>query len=234
MEASDLISWLDFLLDDLFLCFGHGVYRQCIGIPMGTNCAVCLANFYLFTYEFDFIKCLLKSNTCPVVLHRLSLVHRFVDDLFVPDFPDFVDFMYLNQDSFGSGIYPKTSCELNCMSKGFSCNFLDLAVRQSPQGLSCDTFDKHSQPEYAGIEMIRMPHVHFNISMTVKLGVIKSQFYRFLRFCSCKKFFVFRMISLIVLLKAKGYPLKFLLNRTRGLLFKEKFLLEFPLLAFAE
>jgi hypothetical protein len=62
-EASDLISWLDFLSDNLFLCFGHGVCRQCIGIPMGTNCAVYLANFYLFTYEFDFIKHLLKSKT---------------------------------------------------------------------------------------------------------------------------------------------------------------------------
>ncbi len=61
-EASDLISWLDFLLDNLFLCFGHGVYRQCISIGMGTNCAVYLANFYLFTYEFDFIKRLLKSK----------------------------------------------------------------------------------------------------------------------------------------------------------------------------
>jgi hypothetical protein len=70
----------------------------------------------------------------------------------------------LNQDSFGSGIYPKTSCELNCMSKGLSCNFLDLAVRQSPQGLCCDIFDKRAQPEYAGVEMIRMPHVHSNIS----------------------------------------------------------------------
>jgi hypothetical protein len=105
-----------------------------------------------------------------------------------------VNFIYLNQDSFGSGIDPKTSCQLNCMSKGFSCNFLDLAVRQSPQGLSCDIFDKRSQPEYAGIEMIRMPHVHSSISMTAKLGVsmtaklgvINSQFYRFLRLCSCK------------------------------------------------
>ncbi len=67
-------SWLDFLLNNLLLCFGQGVYRQCIGIPMGTNCAVYLANFYLFTYEFDIIELLLKSNTCPVVLHRLSLV----------------------------------------------------------------------------------------------------------------------------------------------------------------
>ncbi len=73
-----------------------------------------------------------------------------------------------------------------------------LSVSQSPQGLSCDIFDKRSQPEYAGIEMIRMPHVHSNISMTVKLGVINSQFYRFLRLCSCKKFFVFQMVSLIV------------------------------------
>jgi hypothetical protein len=131
VEASDLISWLDFLLDNLFLCFGQDVYRQCIGIPMGTNCAVYLANFYLFAFEFGFIKRLLKSNTLPVVLHSLSLVRRFVDDLFVPDFPDFENFMYLIQDSFGSGIYPKTSCRLNCTSKGFSCNFLDLTVRQS-------------------------------------------------------------------------------------------------------
>ncbi len=191
---------------------------------MGTNCVVYLANFCLFTYEFDFIKHLLKSNTCPVVLHRLSLVRRFVDDLFVPDFPDFENFMYLNQDSFGSGIHLKTSCELSCTSKGFSCNFLDLTVRQSPQGFSCAIFDKCSQPEYAGIEMIRMPHVHSNISMTAKLGVINSQFYRFLRLCSCKNFFVFQMVSLIVFLKAKGYPLKVLLKRTRGLLLKEKFL----------
>jgi hypothetical protein len=32
------------------------------------------------------------------------------------------------------------------------------------------------------------------------------------------------MVSLIVFLKAKGYPLKVLLKRTRGLLLKEKFL----------
>jgi hypothetical protein len=92
------------------------------------------------------------------------------------------------------------------------------------QGLSCDIFDKCSQPEYAGIDMIRMPHVHSNISMTAKLGVINSQFHRFLRLCSCKKFFVFQMVNLIVFLKAKGYPFKVLLKRTRGLVLNEKFL----------
>jgi len=71
--------------------------------------------------------------------------------------------------------------------------------------------------------MIRMPHVHSNISMTANLGVINSQIYRFLRLCSCKKFFVSQMVSFIVFLKTKGYPLKVLLKRTRGLLLKKKF-----------
>ncbi len=71
-----MIPWLDFLLDDLFLCFGQCAYGQYIGIPTGTNLCGLFGLFYLFSYEFDFLNCLLKNNTCPVVLHRLSLVCR--------------------------------------------------------------------------------------------------------------------------------------------------------------
>ncbi len=81
-------------------------------------------------------------------------------------------------------------------------------MKQSPQGISCDIFDKCSQPEYAGVELICMPYVHSNILITAKLGVNNSQFYRYLRLCSCNKFFV--MVSLIVLLKSKSYPLMML------------------------
>jgi hypothetical protein len=56
--------------------------------------------------------------------------------------------------------------------------------------------------------MICMPHADSNISITAKLGVINSQFYRYLRLCSCEEFFVSHMVSLIVLLKSKAYPLK--------------------------
>jgi hypothetical protein len=74
---------------------------------------------------------------------------------------------------------------------------------------------------YAGIEMIHMPHVHSNISVA-NLGVINSQFYRFLRVCSCKELLVSQMVSLIVLLKIQGYAQKILLKTTRGLLNMEK------------
>jgi hypothetical protein len=53
-----------------------------------TNCVVYLANFYLFSYDFDFIMRLLKDKRCRVVLHRLPLICRFVDDHLVPNFPD--------------------------------------------------------------------------------------------------------------------------------------------------
>jgi hypothetical protein len=33
----------------------------------------------------------------------------FVEDLFVPDLPDFENYMYLNKDSFGSSMYPKAA-----------------------------------------------------------------------------------------------------------------------------
>jgi hypothetical protein len=76
--------------------------------------------------------------------------------------------------------------------------------------------------------------VHSNVSMTAKLGVVNSQFYRFLRLCGCKKFFVFEMVNLIVFFNAKGHPLKVLLKRTRGCLLEKNSYLEFPLLAFSE
>jgi hypothetical protein len=103
---------------------------------------------------------------------------------------------------------------------------LDLAIEgcqfcHSLSGISCDISDNCSQPMYAGIEMIHMPHVPSNISIA-NLGVINSQFYRFLRLCRCKEFLVSQMVSLIVLLKIRGHTLKILLKRTRGLLIKEK------------
>jgi hypothetical protein len=66
------------------------------------------------------------------------------------------------------------ACELNCTSSGFSCNVVDLAINQSPRGVLCDIFHKHNQPpEYAGIDMICMPHVHVlsSIFMTAKSGL---------------------------------------------------------------
>ena len=43
-----------YLLDSIFIRFGLKLYRQIVGIPMGTNCVPLVANLFLFCYERDF------------------------------------------------------------------------------------------------------------------------------------------------------------------------------------
>ncbi len=50
----------------------------------------------------------------------------------------------------GEAIMPMTLESARCRCN--LLNFLDLAVNQNPQGISYDISDKHSQPEYAGID----------------------------------------------------------------------------------
>ena len=42
---------LIYLLDNIFIRFGSKLYRQNVGIPMGTNCAPLVADLFLFCYE---------------------------------------------------------------------------------------------------------------------------------------------------------------------------------------
>jgi hypothetical protein len=56
-------------------------------------------------------------------------------------------------------------------------------------------------------EMIHMSHVHSSISIIAKLGVINSQFSRFLRLCSCKESIASQSVTLInIVLLKNGKP----------------------------
>ena len=46
---------LHYLLDNIFIRFGSKLYRQIVGIPMGTDCAPLVADLFLFCYERDFM-----------------------------------------------------------------------------------------------------------------------------------------------------------------------------------
>ena len=46
---------LTYLLDNFFIRFGTKLYRQIVGIPVGINCALLIADLFLFCYERDFM-----------------------------------------------------------------------------------------------------------------------------------------------------------------------------------
>ena len=71
---------LIFLLDDIYIRFGSKLYRQIVGIPMGTNCAPLVADLFLFCYERDFMLSLSDDNQSEVIEAFIS-VYRYLDDL---------------------------------------------------------------------------------------------------------------------------------------------------------
>ena len=63
---------LTFLLDNIFIRFGTKLYRQVVGIPMGTNFAPVDADLFLFCCERDFMMSLSDEKQADVLM-RLTL-----------------------------------------------------------------------------------------------------------------------------------------------------------------
>ena len=86
---------LIFLLDNIYIRCGTKLYIQIVGIPMGTNCALLVANLFLFCYERDCIMSLSvdKDDETIEASHSKS---RYLDDLLTIDntyFDGMVNFM---------------------------------------------------------------------------------------------------------------------------------------------
>ena len=54
-----IMKWIKYLLEHLHVTVGDKIYRQEIGVPMGTSCLPFLANLTLFVFEFE---CFLASS----------------------------------------------------------------------------------------------------------------------------------------------------------------------------
>jgi hypothetical protein len=44
--CQDMVEALTFLLANIYVRFGTSIYKQVIGIPMGTNCALLIADLF--------------------------------------------------------------------------------------------------------------------------------------------------------------------------------------------
>ena len=66
--ADNICKMIEFLIDSIFVQFGGRLFRQVIGIPMGTNYAPLLADLFLYSYENEFLDNMIKGGeTCQVI-----------------------------------------------------------------------------------------------------------------------------------------------------------------------
>ena len=87
-SCQNVCEALIYLLDNIYIRFGTKLYRQIVGIPMGTNCAPLVADLFLFCYERDFMMSLSDVKQAEII-QAFKSTSRYLDDLLNIDNPYF-------------------------------------------------------------------------------------------------------------------------------------------------
>ena len=81
--ADNIGKIIEFLIDNIFVQFGGCLFRQLIGIPVGTNCAPLLADLFLYSYENEFLPDNMIRSGHRRLARLFNLCYRYIDDLIV-------------------------------------------------------------------------------------------------------------------------------------------------------
>ena len=79
-SCQNVCGAMTFLLDNIFIRFCIKLYRQVVGIPMGTNCAPLAANLFLFCYDRDFMMSISIDKHANVI-DAFNTTSRYLDDI---------------------------------------------------------------------------------------------------------------------------------------------------------
>ena len=82
----------EFLVDNIYLRLGEQLFRQMVGIPMGTNCAPLLAELFLYSYENEFLDKLIKEGKRKLA-RKFNLSYRYINDLISFNSKRFMEFV---------------------------------------------------------------------------------------------------------------------------------------------
>jgi len=214
ITAYDLCNWIEYLINNTFVTVGNKTYHQTIGIPMGTNCAVFLANFFLFTYELDFISRLITHD----VFRSFMCTCRYIDDILSIDNPLFDEYKYITP-SQPFGLYPQNMLNLEGSSPSTNVEFLDLRIHLHNGRYVTTIFDKRTHSKYRNVPIAKFPDNESFIPSNIRYNIVLSQAHRFLHRCSTKRAFVYHTARLLVELHLlKHYKKTKLFGRLRRFL----------------
>jgi hypothetical protein len=203
-SAETLACMIDTLVERMFVQFGGVVYRQKVGVPMGTNCAGFLANLYCFTYELNFMERLVKTGQFDMA-RSFQRCQRYIDDLLCLDVKKFEEFMYYNEEK-GCGLYPSQFLSLSLADSGSRVPYMDIALRSSrSRGLYTAIYDKRLDSKYAAINVIRYPDISSVLSAQAKYGIVTSQLHRFAKRCTRVDDFAYNAALVLYRMEQKGY-----------------------------
>ena len=74
-----IIESVSYLIKNSYFKLGDKLFRQDIGIPMGSDPAPAFANLFLYHYESTWLNSVKKTNQ--VLARKFGQVFRYIDDL---------------------------------------------------------------------------------------------------------------------------------------------------------
>ena len=180
-------------MDNIYIRFGTKLYRQIVGIPMGTNCAPLVADLFLFCYERDFMTSLSDVKQAEII-EAFKSTSRYLDDLLNIDNPYF--------EGMVNRIYPPELQLNKANTADTEAPFLDLHLSISNGFVSSKIYDKRDDFDF---DIVNFPFLDGDVPRSTSYGVYISQLIRFARVSSHVVDFNARNKSLTAKLLQQGY-----------------------------
>ena len=158
---------LEYLMGSCFFTLGNLLFKQVIGIPMGSDPAPFMANLFLYYYENKLLKQLKGEDL--ISARKFGNTFRFIDDLCA-----------INDDGLFEKhhheIYPP-EVELKKERGGERVSFLDLEIKitQTQRQFVTSLYDKRDAFPFS---IVRMPYQRSNIPTNMFYSTIGSEILR--------------------------------------------------------
>ena len=193
LSKPTLLSCINFLIDNTYFKCGDLIYRQNIGIPMGTDPGPDFANLFLHHYEFNYIHG--NTRTKYGVCKKLSKSFRYIDDIVV--FNGETQF-----EAEKSNIYPQELTLNKENNVNQKASFLDIDIEIIDNKFVTSLYDKRKDFNF---QIVNYPFLCGNVPKRQSYGVFLSQVIRFSRVCMKYQCFIRECRILTRKLLRQGY-----------------------------
>ena len=160
--ANEIYKMTEFLVDNIYVRFGGQLFRQTVGIPMGTNCAPLLADLFLYFYENEFLDKLIKEGKRKLA-RKFNLSYCYTYDL--------ISFNNKRFKEFISDIYPQKLTVSETTESTSVASYLDLLFTRQQHNHQI-IHDKH---DAFGFHIVNFPFMSSNIPSAPASGAYASQ-----------------------------------------------------------
>ena len=161
--ANDICKMIEVLVDNIYVRFGGQLFRQMVGIPLGTNCAPLLADLFLYSYENEYLDKLIKEGKRKLV-RKFNLSYRYTDDL--------ISFNNKRFNEFISDIYPKELTISETTESPSVASYLDPLFTQDKSNNIITKL--HDKRDAFGFHIVNFPFMSSNIPSAPAYGVYAS------------------------------------------------------------